>query len=409
MLGRARFAPVAALVALACAFTIRRCRAPHHATEALPQADSPTLAPLVPPLAITSQGLIDAKIAVGAHMLHGDAHHTHRARGIARAMSPAWSRDVGGAVEAQIVTSVDEQTLYVATLGGKLIALARDGSPRWSVDLGDRVYGTPLVGDDGTIYLGSDAKSFFAIHPNGVVAWKLELDDEADTSAVQIGRRIVFGAGRTLYAVTPAGTVIWRFSAGKKIFSSPALTDSGLAVFGSQDAHAYGVDANGKRVFCTDLGADVDSSPAIDDSGAIYFGTDGGDIARLNERGEIAWKTHVGGFVRGALSIARSGDVVAGTYGPAPRVVRLSPSGVIVGSMAIQGTGAAEFGVHGGPLEDDAHGLFFGAQDDAIHGVHADGSVSRFETGGDVDGPITLLSDGTLVFGSDDGKVTALH
>lgn len=360
---------------------------------------------------ITSAGTWDAGASLRSRTLHGDARHTHRAPAIGpRDPKLAWARDVGGAVEAQVVTSPDEQTLYAATLGGKLVALARDGAVRWSVDLGDRAYGTPLVDDDGTIYLGSDAKQFFAIRSSGAIAWKLDVDGEADTSAALApGSRVVFAAGRTVYSVALDGTVVWRFRAGGKVFSSPAITGTGVAVFGSQDGGAYGVDASGKRVFYTELGADVDSSPAIDDAGAIYFGTDGGDVARLNERGEIAWRAHVGGFVRGALSIARSGDILAGTYGPTPRVVRITPAGTIAGSFAIQGTGAAEFGIHGSPLEDEAHALFFGAQDDAVHVVRDDGSASRFETGGDVDAPMTLLSDGSLVFGSDDGKVYCLR
>jgi hypothetical protein len=42
--------------------------------------------------------------------------------------------------------------------------------------------------------------------------------------------------------------------------------------------------------------------------------------------------------------------------------------------------------------------------------VDARGGVRwRFATQGDVDAPLTLLSDGTLVAGSDDGRVYALR
>jgi outer membrane protein assembly factor BamB len=94
-------------------------------------------------------------------MIHGDPRHTDRAPGHAPRTQPrlAWSRDVGGPVEAQITTSADEQTLYVASLGGKLSALARaDGVPRWQVDLGERIYATPCIGSDGAIILGTDAQ-----------------------------------------------------------------------------------------------------------------------------------------------------------------------------------------------------------------------------------------------------------
>jgi outer membrane protein assembly factor BamB len=93
-------------------------------------------------------------------MLHGDTRHTGRSSGQIPGELPAvvWSRDVGGPVEAQVVTSPDEQTLYVASLGGAVTALASaDGTTKWNVPLGDRAYATPCVAEDGTVYVGSDA------------------------------------------------------------------------------------------------------------------------------------------------------------------------------------------------------------------------------------------------------------
>jgi outer membrane protein assembly factor BamB len=66
--------------------------------------------------------------------------------------------------------------------------------------------------------------------------------------------------------------------------------------------------------------------------------------------------------------------------------------------------------VHGGALEDASGALLFGSQDDQVYAVDADGrKLWSFATGGDVDAPVTLLSDGTVVVGSDDGRVYALR
>ncbi len=119
------------------------------------------------------------------------------------------------------------------------------------------------------------------------------------------------------------------------------------------------------------------------------------------------WSAHVGGFVRGPISIARGGDVLAGVYGPWSRVVRLDgKTGKERGSFTVPGTGALEFGVHGGPLEDAAGQLYFGAQDDRLYAIDPHGNTMFvLQTGGDVDAPPTLLSDGALVVASDDGAV----
>jgi outer membrane protein assembly factor BamB len=224
------------------------------------------------------------------------------------------------------------------------------------------------VADDGTIYVGSDAGFFFAVSKTGQIRWKLETGADADTGAVMLANGdVVFASGSAVFAVRPSGDVAWRFAAKGKVFTSPAVTDQGLIVFGSQDDHAYALTAGGALEWATDLGADVDGSPAIGDDGSLFLGTDGGDVVRLGGRGEVLWRMSVGGFVRGGLSVARNGDVLAGVYGPAPRQVRITPEGALRGAFAIQGTGAREFGVHGGALEDDDGTLVFGAQDDKVY------------------------------------------
>ncbi len=352
----------------------------------------------------------------GTPMLHGDARHTHRAAGRAPTSPPAvaWTRDVGGAVEAQVTTSPDEKTLYVASLDGALTALASDdGSVRWTLELGDRVYATPCVADDGTIYVGSDAKKFAAISPDGRIKWSLDTDGDADTgSVIASDGSVIFAAGRMVYEVTPLGYVKWRFAAKRKIFTAPAIGPQGRIFVGSQDHHADALASDGRLSWTVDLGADVDGAPAVDDRGDVFVGTDGDEVARIDaDDGHVVWRTNLGGYVRGTLSIARNGDVLAGVYGPKPRAVRLrSLDGLLRGDFDIPGTGARDFGVHGGALEDEAGTLLFGAQDDILYAIDANGrTLWRFKTGGDVDAPATLLSDGTVIVGSDDGSVRALR
>lgn len=345
-------------------------------------------------------------------MLHGGPRHTHRvaARG-PRVAKVGWKANVGGPVATQVTVSPDERTLYAGTLDGALVALARDdGQRRWSVPLGDRVYSTPLVGDDGTVYVGTDAKKLVAVTPEGRVAWRLEVDGEADT-APTFGKdgTIVFAAGTNVYAVRRRGDLAWRFTTRGKVFTAPAVTDEGLVVVGAQDDQVRAITPQGTLAWSVDLGADVDGAPVVSDDGAITVGTDKGEIVRLDPKGSILWRTAVSGFVRGALSVARNGDVLAGTYGPVPRVVRVAPDGVVRGAFSVKGTGAREFGIHGGPLEDAEGTLYFGTQEDAVYAVGTDGTVRwRFDTGGDVDAPLTMLADGSLVVASEDGTITML-
>ena len=415
---RARVVPLAVLLTLVAMAIVVRARTgrPKVTAPIASPAESAKLVAVAPSASGGLGGpLLDASARVAdksARAIHGDAHHTHRAHGrVPRETKLAWTFATGGPVEAQVTSSPDEQTLYVASLDGSLTALTRAGEKKWSLPLGDRAYGTPCIGNDGTIYVGSDAKHFFAVSPDGRMKWKLDTTGEADTGAALTKEgNVVFAAGSTVFMVRAAGDVAWRFRAKRKVFTAPAITDDGKIVVGSQDHRVYAIGPRGALAWSVDLGADVDGAPAIGDDGGIFVGTDGGEVVRLEDNGAIAWRSKVGGFVRGALSIARNGDVLAGTYGPTPREVRIAASdGAVRGAFAIQGTGARDFGVHGGALEDDEGTLLFGAQDDAVYAVDARGNIVwRYVTGGDVDAPLTLLSDGTIVAASDDGKVYCL-
>ncbi|WP_394835076.1 PQQ-binding-like beta-propeller repeat protein [Pendulispora rubella] len=347
-----------------------------------------------------------------ARMHHGDARRTHRAHGHGPVEPKVvWKTPVGGPIQAQVVASADESTLYVASLGGTLTALGRDGRIAWKVDLNGRVYSTPCVGNDGSVYVGSDARTFYAVSPTGTVRWKLDTESDADTGpALAPNGTIVFASGRTVYAVGSAGSIAWRFRAKGKVFTAPAVAEDGTIYVGAQDHRAYALAPNGTVRWSVDLGADVDGAPAIGDDGAVYFGTDADEIVRLGVKGEIVWRARVGGYVRGGLSIGRDGDVLAGVYGPLPRQVRVAAaSGKLLGAFDVAGTGARDFGVHGGALEDDDGTLYFGGQDDAAYAVDRSGKPRwRFVTGADVDAPLTLLRDGSLVVPSDDGMVYLL-
>lgn len=299
-------------------------------------------------------------------------------------------------------------TVVVGTLGGKVVGIREDGQVAFSTHLGDRVYASPLVIGE-RVFLGTDDDRFVGMSSTGNVLWSLATDGDADTAATPTpDHGIVFASQDTLYFVRKDGTVVWRVKAKRKVFSSPAVAEDGTVYVGAQDNRLYGIRRTGTVRFAVDLGDDVDCSPAIDDDGTVFVGTDGGTVVALDgQSGKQVWRTPVGGHVRGGLTVKRSHDVVAGVYGRSPRVVCLrGDSGELLWSFAVPGTGAREFGVHGSPVEDADGNLYFGAQDDAVYGLAANGELRwKLATGGDVDAPIVLIADGVLLAASDDGKL----
>jgi outer membrane protein assembly factor BamB len=354
----------------------------------------------------------DGKVSSGPpSMLHLDPRHTNRSPFVGpRAPKLLWTFDTGGPIQAAPIV-LDNDTIVVASLGGKLYGLSDTGELRYQVDLGDRVYATPLAQSDA-LFVGSDAHKFFGLTKEGTIRFRLDADNDVDTGAVPAPwGGIVFASGRVVYASKPDGTLFWRLKTKRKCFSSPAVADDGTVYVGSQDHHVYAITPEGKVKWSLDLGADVDSSPAIQDDGTVIVGSDKSEIVAVApEDGSIRWRTDVGGYVRGALSIARDGTILSGTYGPTPHMVGLDPvDGRLRFRFSIRGTGAPEFGIHGGPVEDAEGRLYFGAQDDHAYALTSDGAIIwKFKTGGDVDAPVVITPRGTLLVGSDDGKLYAI-
>jgi outer membrane protein assembly factor BamB len=380
-----------------------------------PSSREPALAASGPPPG--GSGTIGSgRVAEGTRMLHQDNARTHRASGRApRAPHERWRVTLGGPVVGQVTLAPDEKTAYACALDGTLAAIDRAGVVKWKFSLGDRAYATPLVGEGGVIYVGSDAKRFHAVAPDGTLKWKLDVDGEADSGALLLpDGRIAFAAGPALYVVSSGGEVRARFRARKKIFTAPAAAPDGTLYVGSQDHFAYAVRPDGTQKWSIDLGSDVDGGPAIGDDGAVYFGTDGGRVVKVpadpGTPPAIGWSIDVGGYVRGAISVARDGTVLTGVYGPTPGVLRLAPEdGRLLGAFRVPGTGSREFGVHGGPLEDDDGTLLFGAEDDRVYALERTGTVRfHLDRGSDVDAPVTLTRDGALIVGADDGTVAEL-
>lgn len=362
------------------------------------------------PLRATRPAQAPLPTASGATFALHVAERQHRSDGVGPTQPTLrWKTAVGGPVAAQIATNAAGTELYVATLHGELVCLALDGVVRWRRSLGDRVYSAPTVGKDGTIYVGSDAGKFFAIRPSGDEAWKFDTDEEADTAPLVRGDgSIVFTAGKSLFGLRANGTVLFRTRLRKKSFAPVASLPSGELVVGAQDHRVHLFSPAGDETSSVDVGADVDGGPVVGDGGEIYVGTDAGEVVAL-QQGRVRWRVAVGGFVRGPLSVARNGDVLVGTYGPAPRVLRLAAAdGRVLEAFSVQGTGAKEFGIHGGPVEDARGTLYFGAQDDRIYAVGPEGRLWTFTTGADVDASVTVLAGGVLVVGSYDGFVYAL-
>ncbi|AEH51461.1 PQQ-binding-like beta-propeller repeat protein [Pseudothermotoga thermarum] len=53
---------------------------------------------------------------------------------------------------------------------------------KWMYKTGGSVESSPVIGSDGTIYVGSWDKNVYALDPNGTLKWRFETDDRVISS-----------------------------------------------------------------------------------------------------------------------------------------------------------------------------------------------------------------------------------
>ena len=59
-------------------------------------------------------------------------------------------------------------TIYVGSNDNTLYAISgKTGRKKWGFVTGDRVYSSPALGTDGTVYVGSADQNIYAIKPDG--------------------------------------------------------------------------------------------------------------------------------------------------------------------------------------------------------------------------------------------------
>lgn len=93
------------------------------------------------------------------------------------ALSPSgqvvWTRRLGQSIGAS--AALARGSIYVGTGDGRLHALDLAGHEQWAVQLGGAVFGAPMIGPDGHVYVGA-GRSYFALNtasPLAAAPWPL--------------------------------------------------------------------------------------------------------------------------------------------------------------------------------------------------------------------------------------------
>ncbi|APR84427.1 Serine/threonine protein kinase related protein [Minicystis rosea] len=187
----------------------------------------------------------------------------------------------------------DDGTIYVGAQDRRLHAITPDGKARWSRDLGGDVDCAPAIGDDGTIFAASDAGQVLAFDAQGNERWRAAVGGFV-RGGLTVGRAGAVIAGTygpgprvvALDAVT--GAERWSFRVQGTgapefgIHGSPLEDAEGKLYFGAQDDQVYALDPNGKLLWTHPTRGDVDAPLVIGPGGVLYVGSDDGRLYALH-------------------------------------------------------------------------------------------------------------------------------
>jgi len=204
-----------------------------------------------------------------------------------------------------------------------LHAFYPNGTLKWIYDdwYGGIHYTAPAIDENGTIYVGIaynsfNSKDFYAINPEGTVKWIFLIGDNVFSSPV-IGDdgTIYFGAGLHFYALYPNGTLKWDYTAEDFFWgSSPAIDDNGIVYCGAHDDNLYAwYPNNGSVKWIFDAGTWIHGSPTIGEDGVIYLAADNGLYALYSNNGTMKWHNNIGP-IWGSSTLDENGNIYAGTW-----------------------------------------------------------------------------------------------
>jgi len=184
-----------------------------------------------------------------------------------------------------------DDTLYIGTASGKLLALDPDsGEERWSFAAESGPILAVAVAD-GLIYFGAGENGFYAVEAQtGTLAWSFETDSSIwSSSPLIMDGRVYFGSERgTVYCLDlQTHQVMWTFRAASGVLSQ--MAGDSQRVYVPTENYLYALDAaSGSEVWSAST-PDKWNEPAVAD-GVVYAGNGNLQFMALDaETGKEHW------------------------------------------------------------------------------------------------------------------------
>ncbi len=242
-----------------------------------------------------------------------------------------WTFNAGG----QIISTpaIYNDKIIVSTVNGKVLSLDTNGNLLWEVDLGRTVASSPTVSQSGKIFITTYDGNIFCLDEMGNTIWNNNIPANILSSVAVYKDRIFVGAtDNRIYSFDTSGNSLWSYPTAGPIFSTPAVSPSGMIVISSSDNYIYGFDTSGTLLLWKNVGGYTSSSPAFDSAGNIYLATTDGKIMKISGD-SVIWQINLGSSIASSPVIDFDGVIVSSSGG---RIMKVGFNGSVLWDIYVQ-------------------------------------------------------------------------
>jgi outer membrane protein assembly factor BamB len=322
--------------------------------------------------------------------------------------------------------------------GASPIRARYPGTRPWSFRTGRGIFSTPVIGGDGTVYVGSADGNFYALRPGGRQRWKLATGGIIDAAAA-IGRYrraldtvpITIGSGdERLYHLRSepnlprSRRIVWRFkptlppTTGQLVNwweGNVAIGPGGTIYAGNTGGAAYAINPDGTQRWVAPRGNSVWTTPAFGrgpQAGNTFWGSVDLFAFSLDRLGRQRWQTFTPGYVTSSPALGSDGTVYVGSFDH--KLYALDPeTGVPKWSFS------TDAHIYSSPAlasrsRGETTAIYVASADGSVYAVDPSGRLLwRYDTGDPVRSSPVLgrapRGDGRILYvGSSNGKLYAL-
>ncbi|MGH7968469.1 MAG: PQQ-binding-like beta-propeller repeat protein, partial [Limisphaerales bacterium] len=264
-----------------------------------------------------------------------------------------WIAQIPGAMYAAPVIGPDG-TIYLGCSDGELWAMRPDGTVAWRwtpPPYSPADASSVAVGLDGALYFYvylAGYQDLFSLHPDKTTNWMIRVGRQYGTGPIQHNAPVIGPDGtiyvspaspvppQSVYGLSPSGTTNWVVTLPATSYGTPAIGPDGTLYLGAEDHKLYAFDPLGRKKWEFLASSYIECSPALlEHEGLLVFGDGGGTTYALDTSGAVKWSVTTGGVSASPLALD-DGSVLVCSFS-SNSVYALSASGSILWTFAAPG------------------------------------------------------------------------